>query len=771
MGLRDILLGRQRAEQFQETEAQQLDKAVVKARNLLKEVAATRSPDFEDSLISLYNPNVFMSRKGFHTIDEMLRDEQIFGILEFRKNFILSTGWDIVIPKDIEEGEQAKAEEFQQFIMDNFQNKYVGLLNRDIYQVLSAFEYGFSISEKVFMKIDNQILLKRIKTVPPHSIEFNTDSMGKLSEIQQTQENGDVSLPVKKMILYTNRDKFDQPYGVSDLERCHRAWFAKDITVKLWGVYLQRFASPFPVGKVRDGADANEVSSMRQVLDYIQQAVSLVIPESSEIELHKVGTSSSGEYDRAIERFNQMIGRGLLLPDLMGFGQSTKGGSFALGKTQFKSFVQTAEYDRKKLEDIINEEIIKPLIDMNFGIQEVYPMFKFNPYEDEQLIDYLKLFLEALDKGMPANMDDFNHFRGLIQFPDMLDEDINIEPGPKQEPKPQPTEAPKTENEEVEMAKKKDTLEITVETKTDIKFSRKLNKYEERMDLAKQARVLQSRELNTVDRLADRFEDTLEALKDRVVRKNIIENADYKEIEKTQLKFLGDIRIMLKRDLKEVYSFAFDEANKEIDKLEKTQNFAKISDTRVKSKEAARLADELINARTFQAVGTLKDELLDKSKSAMLNGVEKGASTQEVLQDLDEIFNGVTEGAATAKLAADPGLLSTIVRTNYTNIYNTARRQVAQSPDLGRFIKMFQYSAILDARTTEICERLDGVTLPVDHPDWNRIQPPNHFNCRSLLLYVTEVDVKEDDIKPTPEPNLDSLRKLPGSQTKSGSFI
>ncbi|OQC23315.1 MAG: hypothetical protein BWX71_02101 [Deltaproteobacteria bacterium ADurb.Bin072] len=61
------------------------------------------------------------------------------------------------------------------------------------------------------------------------------------------------------------------------------------------------------------------------------------------------------------------------------------------------------------------------------------------------------------------------------------------------------------------------------------------------------------------------------------------------------------------------------------------------------------------------------------------------------------------------------------------------------------FVEAFEYSAILDDRTSEVCEALDGKILR----DFGSLQPPNHFMCRSLLIPVTQVDDwggKEDAI-------------------------
>ena len=49
----------------------------------------------------------------------------------------------------------------------------------------------------------------------------------------------------------------------------------------------------------------------------------------------------------------------------------------------------------------------------------------------------------------------------------------------------------------------------------------------------------------------------------------------------------------------------------------------------------------------------------------------------------------------------------------------------------------------------DICAPLDGLTLPVDAPEWDTIYPPNHFNCACL---VTQED---EDAKITPDDDKD----------------
>ena len=48
----------------------------------------------------------------------------------------------------------------------------------------------------------------------------------------------------------------------------------------------------------------------------------------------------------------------------------------------------------------------------------------------------------------------------------------------------------------------------------------------------------------------------------------------------------------------------------------------------------------------------------------------------------------------------------------------------------------FQYSAILDDRTTDICRGLDGIIVKPNSVEYEMIRPPRHWNCRSILVEI-----------------------------------
>ena len=64
--------------------------------------------------------------------------------------------------------------------------------------------------------------------------------------------------------------------------------------------------------------------------------------------------------------------------------------------------------------------------------------------------------------------------------------------------------------------------------------------------------------------------------------------------------------------------------------------------------------------------------------------------------------------------------------------------QITKDADTLPLLKM---TVVEDAQTTEICEPLDGITLPIGDPFWDEYYPPNHWNCRSTVLQLDEGEV------------------------------
>jgi hypothetical protein len=51
-------------------------------------------------------------------------------------------------------------------------------------------------------------------------------------------------------------------------------------------------------------------------------------------------------------------------------------------------------------------------------------------------------------------------------------------------------------------------------------------------------------------------------------------------------------------------------------------------------------------------------------------------------------------------------------------------------------IYAFEFSAILDDKTTKICKDLDGLVVEPMSKEYYRYSPPRHYNCRSIRVEI-----------------------------------
>lgn len=171
--------------------------------------------------------------------------------------------------------------------------------------------------------------------------------------------------------------------------------------------------------------------------------------------------------------------------------------------------------------------------------------------------------------------------------------------------------------------------------------------------------------------------------------------------------------------------------------------------------------------QSFRMAGDTSDQVKRIIQQELQNGIKFGHTIQEIRVAIWErlIAKGLTTMPAVAGVeTSDPVVsalrdlnlpdvediapyLNTLVRTNTFEALNEARYAEFTDPAVADFVEALEYSAILDGSTSTICRQLGtggtnggGVIYRADSDVWNTIRPPNHFNCRSVLIPVTVID-------------------------------
>jgi len=167
---------------------------------------------------------------------------------------------------------------------------------------------------------------------------------------------------------------------------------------------------------------------------------------------------------------------------------------------------------------------------------------------------------------------------------------------------------------------------------------------------------------------------------------------------------------------------------------------AKVSLTRPEWNELSEAARQ----RAFTVSDVAQLDLVADVWKAIDHAVAQGTTLQDFKDTIGQKLKA--EWAGTVE---NPGWrLETIFRTNIQSAYASGRYEQATDPDVVDERPYWMFDAIMDSRTTPICEECDGTILPADDPWWKTHLAPLHFNCRSGFTTLTRDQAEAMGIAP-----------------------
>ena len=131
-------------------------------------------------------------------------------------------------------------------------------------------------------------------------------------------------------------------------------------------------------------------------------------------------------------------------------------------------------------------------------------------------------------------------------------------------------------------------------------------------------------------------------------------------------------------------------------------------------------------------------EITSKLFDNMKKSMESGTTFKQWLKDCDEIINK-------AGLGNQGYYLENVYRTNMMTQYSIGNYK--QQIEVVEEFPYWEYSAIEDNRTSNICKQLDGVIKRYDDPFWSTYYPPNHYQCRSTVISRSKEEMKRHGFK------------------------
>ena len=197
--------------------------------------------------------------KGLKLYDEIERDCTVYGDLQKRKMAVVSRPWQ-VDPASKSALDTKAADIIREQLASetlNFDNVCLNLLD--------AILKGFAVGEVIWEASGSQLVASKIKIRDQRRFGFDDQYLPRL-KVPENIIPG-IPLPERKFIVHSFGSKDGNPYGLGLGTRLFWPAFFKRKGITFWLTFLDKFASPTPVGKYPNGTSQSDKDSLLAALD------------------------------------------------------------------------------------------------------------------------------------------------------------------------------------------------------------------------------------------------------------------------------------------------------------------------------------------------------------------------------------------------------------------------------------------------------------------------------------------------------------------------
>ena len=683
--------------------------------------------------------------QSLEVFDQMRKgDGTVAATLKAVKLLILNGNFFVVPASDDE-----KDKEIAEFVETQFFKRLVW--SKFLAGVLLSFDFGFMVFEKVFEKDGDRLYYKKLAERLPKSVEnwltdpqYMKDSdhpgieQNVMSDISRKNDNSNVKIPGSKLFRYTLNQEGDNYNGVSLLRPAYKHWFMKEKAYKIQLLASERNGVGLPVARHVEEGDIN-AEEKAQIVDTLKglranEKAYMMEPFGWEFRLETA--NSQFDFEPQILHHDRQIAKSVLAQFLeLGV---TKG-ALSQSESDQNLFLKSVMANITAILEKINRELVTEIVMMNFDNVEQFPKIDVVSIERDDMTVLSGALQKLTQVGIiTPDGETENIIRKKLNLPEVeLEEDENgIMVNPNKKNLPAPTPAPAKEDEvddedEIESKKKKEAEKKKLMLSSGDEFVpfRPLTLAEEKMDIPAIVNFFNVFSLK-IQKDAEKFSKKLE--KQLIADTRVfLASGKFPPLPKgiTEER-LSTIKI-LREDLLSSFDFGKTQATRELGEK-----------GRVKTPPEARIVAET-TSNAF--VNKQTADMVAEAKLTASSGKAKGVTNASILAAVAVGLTGISK--------RQNSLFSTLSNTSMLNsgrgaTYNTFKNNISR----------FQFSAVLDDRTSNVCLSLDGrVTKTLKELP----MPALHANCRSQILAISKEQTELPGFNPPPKSITDKISPNP----------
>jgi len=326
--------------------------------------------DSEGTMGTLVDPDRVLSKLGLDqttAFQDIKTDDNLEAVEGSRNAAVEKLEWDIV--RDKASARVAK------FIKTYYKESDFIDIPRFIGDIQQKNPYGMAPIQITWGMIDGQMIPIKLEGLPARWFTFNDDNDLRFLSKSSSFEGEEVKK--HRILLARNNPTYDNPFGDKLYSKCYWPITFKRNAWKWEQVFVEKSSVPWIKGKVPASWDDTKVDELLEVISNCVQDGILIFPDGTEVDFFEPkGTRSTEIFTNLTNRMDAAVQK-IWLGETLTTEITGDTGSYAAANVHQGTKDERRDKDAKEIERV-NNQLIRWMVDVNFGIGIPQPKFIMN---------------------------------------------------------------------------------------------------------------------------------------------------------------------------------------------------------------------------------------------------------------------------------------------------------------------------------------------------------------------------------------------------------
>lgn len=250
-------------------------------------------------------------------------------------------------------------------------------------------------------------LPKRYIWRDPRLFQFDRETRKEFRLRVQGESDG-VPLEPLKYIVHVPLLKMGLPARNGLARVAAWSFMLKSFSMRDWAQFLEIYGMPLRLGKYGDGASADDKSVLLAAVRHLGRDAAAIIPEGMKIEFVEAKGFSDKPFESNVRFIDEQMSKLVIGKPGDGTGAS-KAGEEVLDKVR----VDIKKSDARDLALTLMDQLIRPIVDLNFGPQKAYPKLHFPIAERKDLQVWSNALAQLVDRGLEVEQSQIYDVLGI----------------------------------------------------------------------------------------------------------------------------------------------------------------------------------------------------------------------------------------------------------------------------------------------------------------------------------------------------------------------